>query len=300
MLLAAFSCDDEDFKNDSTLKATNPTITVNAPFGNNVTFLEKDTTFTFTVTLSEPQIVDVAVYVSVGAGTATLGSDFSLGSDRIVIPAWRTSASGSISVTNDTEVEESETIIVTVGDERTANAQITPVTFNFTVEDADVPPPSELEFALSWAYADEVVAGLDACDNDVDITIQTPGGDPYDDDLFEYALSTTSCPEHGTFLVETMEEGVEYEVWVFFYGGANLGDLSGVTVNVDFARNDSDFGGSIEIAGEFDSRQGSAGLLLGTLERTGEVVSFKDGNGDVISEGRVRGLKKITSVKKPL
>jgi hypothetical protein len=301
ILLAAFACDNDEFKNDSTLTASNPTVSVDAPFGSNVNFIEKDTTFEFTVTLSEPQIVDVAVYVNVNAGgSATEGEDFALGTNRIVIPAFRTSAKGSIAFSDDAAVEPAESVTITVGDSRTANATLTPVQFSFTVANADVPPPSTVEFTLSWVFASEDLANTDACDNDVDLTLQTQGTDPYDDDLLGYAASSTSCPEHGTLTVDDMVDGEVYDVWVFFYGDVDYGDLSGVTVTVDFERNDSDFAGSIEIADVFDSRDASAGALIGTIERNGDVLTFKDADGAVVSEGRVSGIKKITNVKKPI
>lgn len=150
-----FSCDDEDFTGDSTLTPSSPSIAVTVP--NAAAFVEQDTTFTFTVELSEPQVVDVAVYIFQSGGTATAGSDFTF-TNRVVIPAYRTEASGTIEILTDDENEETEGFELTVGDHRTANASITPVTTSFTILNSreDV-----LESTLSWSTNALEVIGLE-------------------------------------------------------------------------------------------------------------------------------------------
>lgn len=146
-----YSCDNEDFTGDSDLTPTNPTVTIefdSAVFTRS--FIEQDSTVTFTVTLSTTQVVDVAVYVIVTGGNATPGEDFTF-TDRLVIPAYRTSASGEIKISADELTEETETFTIQVGDERTANASITPQTISFELMNE---ASDDLDLHLSWDVSD--------------------------------------------------------------------------------------------------------------------------------------------------
>lgn len=147
-----FSCDDETFQGDSTLSPSSPSVSISVPSIS--PFVEQDSTITFTVTLSETQIVDVAVYVFQSGGTATAGSDFTF-TNRVVIPAYRTSATGVITILSDDVEEETETFELTFGDERTANASITPVTAEFSIMNYT---DGDLIIGMSW---DGSVVGAD-------------------------------------------------------------------------------------------------------------------------------------------
>jgi hypothetical protein len=148
-LAAAFAaCSDDDKTGESILTPTAPTvnITIEHP---EVTLLEKDSTFEFTVTLSTPQIVDVAVYVNVTGGDATEGSDFTYTS-LLKIPANRTSAKGQVKILADELPEGTETLTITIGDDRTENASITPRTIEFTIENVS---EGDLPLKLTWNAA---------------------------------------------------------------------------------------------------------------------------------------------------
>jgi hypothetical protein len=145
-LSLAFACDDEDFTGDSTLTPSAPTVSIAIP-NNNVNMIEKDSTFEYTITLSQPQIVDVAVYVKKVSGDATLGSDFSIGSDVVIIPANRTTGTATVKVNADDLAEGTETFVIQIGDERTANASITPQTITYTVTNVSA---GDLQLELGW------------------------------------------------------------------------------------------------------------------------------------------------------
>lgn len=146
VVAAAFAaCSDDDNTSDSTLAPTAPTVTV-AIDHPTATLLEKDSTFGFTVTLSEPQIVDVAVYVEVSGGDATADDDFTYTS-QVVIPANRKTASGSVSIKADDIPEDTETLEITIGDARTENAAITPAKMSFTILNE---ASTDLPLELSW------------------------------------------------------------------------------------------------------------------------------------------------------
>ena len=148
LLVGLTGCKRDTFTDDSSLTPTNPTISVDLPAG--VTSLvEADVSYTFDLTLSEAQIVDVVVYVSQVAGTATVGTDFTIeNSAKATFPAYSTKASVTIAIKADDIAEDAETFTLQIGDERTANATFAPVTVDFellNLEDGD------LNVGLSWA-----------------------------------------------------------------------------------------------------------------------------------------------------
>lgn len=99
------------------------------------TATENAGTVTFDVQLSAPSAMEVTVPLTV-SGTATEGSDFSLAPTSITIPANATSATVSISITDDTEVESAESVIVTLG--APINATLTAAdTHTLTITDND-------------------------------------------------------------------------------------------------------------------------------------------------------------------
>src|SRR5665648_1212589 len=69
------SCDDENNTGYSTMTPTSPTITISAGFTSPVTLTEDNSVHTFTVTLSEPQIADIKLYIKQTDGTAS-ASDY--------------------------------------------------------------------------------------------------------------------------------------------------------------------------------------------------------------------------------
>ena len=90
-------------------------------------------TYDYTVSLSEIQIVDIKLYIAQVGGTAD-ADDLEMTSS-IVIPAGYTTGNGSITVFADEEIEGDETAVIQIGDVRTANAAMTPVTVNINIVD---------------------------------------------------------------------------------------------------------------------------------------------------------------------
>ena len=205
-LLAAVgvACETDDYTGDSTLTPSNPTVTIEIP-NPEITLLEKDSVFEFTVTLNEPQIVDIAIYIKMIAGDATEGDDFTIQSanSRVFIPAYRTSGKAIVKVNMDEVPEDTETFTLQIGDERTANATITPKTVKFTVNNVS---EGELPLALSWAtdfvdVAGEPVEPEDAANmilyiTDLDHTVI----EEVDGDGFEEFLMDETLPD-GEYLI---------------------------------------------------------------------------------------------------
>lgn len=114
-LLLMFSCDsNDDYTNDSVVKATNPSLSVSLDFANTETLVEQEASYAFTVTLSEVQIADVIVNLSQTEGTATAGADFSMPSSVTILKGTM-SASGEIMIHEDELAEETETVTIQIG-----------------------------------------------------------------------------------------------------------------------------------------------------------------------------------------
>jgi hypothetical protein len=59
-------------------------------------------------------------------------------------------------------------------------------------------------------------------------------------------------PETGTLILDDMEDGVEYDVWIIIYAGFDYGDASAMTVSIDFEKSDGGLTGTFDIEGVFD------------------------------------------------
>ncbi len=137
VILVTASCnlsEQEPYTGAATISASSPTVTISADDFQNIPGVEKNETYTYTVTLSEPQIVDVKIQVFQSGGTATEGEDFDLGEHTLVIPAYELSTTGSIKTYADTDPEDSETLQITIGDETTANVIYTPQVYDFVLD----------------------------------------------------------------------------------------------------------------------------------------------------------------------
>ena len=113
------SCDQEDNTGLSTIVPTNPSLSITTSVSS-LSLIEDDSSYGFTVTISETQLVDIKLSVSQIGGDATMGEDFSV-SGSLIIPAGSTSASGSITILSDELMEETETVKIQIGDNTTAN-----------------------------------------------------------------------------------------------------------------------------------------------------------------------------------
>lgn len=88
-----------------------------------------------TVTLSGPVSRDVIVPFSV-TGTALDGTDYTLASSSISIPAGQTNGTLSVTINNDTEIESNETVVVTLAaNETVLSGTVTTHTITIVSED---------------------------------------------------------------------------------------------------------------------------------------------------------------------
>ncbi|MDT8416167.1 MAG: hypothetical protein RQ864_00035 [Lutibacter sp.] len=146
--LFVVSCDQEDNTGFGTLVPTSPTLSVTTSVSSK-SLIEDDSVYEFTATLSEPQLVDVKLFVNQIAGDASNGDDYTV-DGSLVIPAGATSAKGKVKILSDDLIEATETVKLQIGDNLTANASITPVTMDFTILNYT---DGDLAIDLSWAMA---------------------------------------------------------------------------------------------------------------------------------------------------
>lgn len=132
-LLVFTSCDSDDATNDSINENTNPIVNYDIPFGNNVTTVETDITYSYTVQLSDAQFVDTYVPVSLVGGTATEHEDFDFDHSLVISKGSSDFVTGTVTIYRDTDVEPTETFTLRIGD-TVLNANSTPQEITFTLE----------------------------------------------------------------------------------------------------------------------------------------------------------------------
>jgi len=209
------SCSKDDFTGASTIKASNPSITIDAPA--TISFVEKDTTFEFAVTLSEPQIVDVAIYINVlETSTAIEGEDYAVNNSngRVLIPAYRTSGVVSVAYIADGCVEGTKTLNIQIGDQRTGNATLTPSTVSMEIADAF----PDLDITADWTGTFVYNGANYPMEANVDLDVYVV--DSEGDLVTGYTGATAAHPEHMTFPSD-MADGT-YEVLIQPYDAADF------------------------------------------------------------------------------
>ncbi len=139
------SCDPDEQTGFSVTTPSSPSVSIELDFSN-PTLIEDDSEFTYTVSISEAQVVDVKLHVSQIGGTAD-SHDYEM-TNLISIPAGYTSASGSITILSDELIEDTETLQIQIGSETTANAALAPATTEFTILNYT---EGDLVIDMSWA-----------------------------------------------------------------------------------------------------------------------------------------------------
>jgi hypothetical protein len=236
VILVTASCTEQDpATGASTLSASSPNVTIQADDFQNIPGVEADATYTYTINLSEPQIADVKFEVFQSGGTATEHEDFDLGESSIVIPAYETSASGSLTIYGDTEPEDQETLQITIGDASTANVNFTPQVYDFVLDNfvSDVLDIS-FDFCIDVVFGGDVYLWSDF-GGDIDVLISSVDdfdiNDPWASALPYYGAATGDCPEHLTLDKAELGDG-EYVLWHDLYGNVNSGFWESKLVNV--------------------------------------------------------------------
>ncbi len=144
------SCKKNEHKDYSTLIKHSPTVNITGV--PSAIVVREDTAgviINLTVSLSEAQSVDVHIPITQIDGDATLGDDYKLSTEEIVFPAYNnTPQQLTVTILDDDLPESDETIKLQVGDDKVANAAITPAVMNVTITNSTLP---DLDMSFNWA-----------------------------------------------------------------------------------------------------------------------------------------------------
>lgn len=140
-------CDQEDNTGMSTYDPTSPSLEITIS-ETNVILIEGNQEYTFTANISAAQLVDIKLYAYQVGGDAD-GDDYTI-DGSIVIPAGSTSAKGKLKIVQDDILEETETLKIQVGDNRTANTSQNSAFMDYQILNYT---EGDLVIDLSWAMA---------------------------------------------------------------------------------------------------------------------------------------------------
>lgn len=254
-------------------------------------------------TLPEKQMNDIVLEVFAGeSSTAIEGIDFDFITHEIEIPAFagQDTFSVDIQIYEDFEIESGTETVALTFKSVDPSGVVQPDIVVATIEDSGlgVEAGETADLDLNWTYSDGLAG--DPCAHDLDLTIQAIGEtDPYSaDDLLGYGAATTACPEIAELTIADMNEGEVYNIWIVAWGADAVGrDL---TVNIDHTRTDSNLNGTLTIdGGVFNSAMVGEAAIVGTVEKNCNVVTIKDADGNVVTEGRVNTSVETVHVMKP-
>jgi len=217
------SCDEDQQVGDSQMTPASPTISIDLDFSN-PTLVEDDSEHTYTVSLSQAQIVDTKLHVSQIGGTAS-GADYEM-TGLVTIPAGYLSASGSITILSDDLIEDTETLQIQIGGIETANASLTPVTTEFTIlnyTDGDLVIDLGWDMAIATDDAGEEISATDFADMRLLIT-----SEPNNSSILDGADGGS----FETYVLSGAPDG-EYYIVVDFYD-ANADIIRGLDLSLEF------------------------------------------------------------------
>ena len=213
-LVFMLACSEDEYTGDSTMKVVSPSLNVQLDFTNNQSLIEEEVEYGFTVSISEPQIVNVIVYLNQISGTATNGEDFTI-PESVTIPIGSTSTYGVIKIHGDDLAEETETAVIQIATGNESN--VSPITgstvsfsiMNYTegdiVIDMSWTSPRDYTDVLGNPVADEAIVDLILTVNDVNIPTTINH------------TSTNSATGFETFVFqETFPDGAFYLTASFF------------------------------------------------------------------------------------
>lgn len=304
------SCNSDDATDDSVIEVNDgaATIVPVSPYlitsgVNNVNEGGLDTTIEYAITLAKAQPVDTYVDIVLNAGgTATEDEDFTF-DHEVVIPAWSTSAIGTVTIIGDALDETDETFSITFNDESDAQVNVQSTTLSFNITDF-----GDLTIGFDW---NQPIPGypFTLCDigYDVDIFVYDSNGD----DVSGFQAATDACPEEMTLSLADLADG-EYTIMQNLWDDAGLA-AAGITpafaipVTVNYSRANSTFAGSFvqDATDAIDSDFGNVVgydtqfMYVATLTIENGIFTFSK-NGSTIASGRMAAskFKKPNKVKR--
>jgi hypothetical protein len=315
------SCDKVDNNDGEEYSKLNPTANVSGIVNwTGATTLTVDEanedSYTYTVTIDKPQVVPVEINIIKVSGSATLGEDIDF-DEHITIPAYATSATGTVHILDDCTIEGVEDITLRISDVRTANANIPAKDIKFTINNnfSPVNTTLDLEFAFNKTVTFNgaqvaLCAATVAYDMDFYIT------DSAFNDMGYYDAAALGCPEAISLSTDpTAANYLADGTYYVFYDIADTGNLNGgtntatdgfenyyhepfdipVTVNYSrcgsldpgvFMQESKYYASSTSAANIIDTSFGPASTYVVTIEVNAGVFTLKNSVPTVIATGK--------------
>jgi len=221
-----FSCTPEDYTGHSTSSPTSPNTSIALDFSSPVVLVEDDSVWEYTVSLSETQIVDVKLHVEQIGGTAD-SHDYEM-TELVVIPAGYTTATAYIKILSDDLIEDTETLKVQIGDDRTANTTLAPVTVDFAIlnyEDGDL--VIDMAWDMSEPTTDTSGETIDPTDfADMILTVSTTPN-------FDGEIGNADGGSFETYVLDGDEPDGDYYILASFYA-ANEEIIRDLNLDLEF------------------------------------------------------------------
>lgn len=248
-------------------------------------------TFTYTVTIDQTQPVDIHVSVKQIAGDATEGDDYDF-SHEVVIPAYSTTATGSITILNDDTVEGVETFTLQIGDVNTSNASIPYKTVSFSINNW---LSNDLDLAFNFNQDFYYQGGtLSTCAIGYDMDYYVFDAMGIDTGIYDAAAS--GCPERLSLSLDPaspnyLVDGVYYIYYdIYDDGGLSSAyhDVFEIPTMVEYLRAGGITEDTFDQEAAFvpTSTSGSGFDYVMTIEVAAGQFIIKNSTDDVLASGR--------------
>ena len=324
ILSLSVSCDKEEDV-DAIVQVHKPNMTITVA---SVTNAVEGDIVPFTLTFDEPVGKDFNLYIMRSNASTASDLDSSVSElypntayqQVVAIPAGTTTFIGGIEIELDEIKEDSEQLLLTIGDTRTYDVNFTPVDITINIENV-VSEELKLDFHFNRTFSGsngfssslcEIESELSATNYDIDFIVYDSMGN----DLGVVDAQTANCEESLTMNINDYADGI-YDITAYLYTNADL-DLAEIAfplvdvpefmipITVDYMRSGA-FKGlyTQEVANQFTSNSpvGSENYVMSVevyTDAADGVRKFRILNsaGSVSAEGKAKAKKTYKHVRR--
>lgn len=229
ILSLSVSCDKEEDV-DSIVQVHKPNMTISVA---SVTNAVEGDIVPFTLTFDEPVGRDFNLYILRLNGSTASDLDSSVSElypntayqQVVAIPAGTTTFIGGIEIELDDLKEDTEQLLLTIGDTRTYDVNFTPVDITINIENV-VSEELKLDFHFNRTFSGsngfssslcEIESELSATNYDIDFIVYDSMGN----DLGVVDAQTANCEESLTMNINDYADGI-YDITAYLYTNADL------------------------------------------------------------------------------
>ena len=324
ILSLSVSCDKEEDV-DAIVQVHKPNMTITVA---SVTNAVEGDIVPFTLTFDEPVGKDFNLYIMRSNASTASDLDSSVSElypntayqQVVAIPAGTTTFIGGIEIELDDLKEDTEQLLLTIGDTRTYDVNFTPVDITINIENV-VSEELKLDFHFNRTFSGsngfssslcEIESELSATNYDIDFIVYDSMGN----DLGVVDAQTANCEESLTMNINDYADGI-YDITAYLYTNADL-DLAEIAfplvdvpefmipITVDYMRSGA-FKGlyTQEVANQFTSNSpvGSENYVMSVevyTDAADGVRKFRILNsaGSVSAEGKAKAKKTYKHVRR--